>query len=286
MKIAHLSDLHIGISNYHNEKIEKIIKSISEQNVEHLVITGDLTNSGSPEEFEKIVEILCRYSFYSAERLTVIPGNHDLYSPFFREFLSFRTVYRSVKKIIAFLRFHFLYTKKKYLNDVNTFNSYFKETFKSAAVDGINRGGYPFVKILNDKVALIGIDSNSLPSFIKNPGCSTGEITRKAFKALNQIFINPQVKNKIKIVLIHHYLHPTDTFIGKRKFFRFIQLYNREELVELFDKYEVNLVLHGHFHVSNKYWLVDHKVMVLNGGATANGGWHLIHIDGDKITIN
>lgn len=285
MKILHLSDLHIGISQFHNDRVEKIFRNISTKDIDHFVITGDLTNAGLNEEFEKVVEILCRYNLYSDERLTVIPGNHDLYAPFFKEFLSLSSVTGNYKKVMEFLKFHLLYNKNRYSKDIAKFNDYFKNSFLTAKTVSESKYGYPFIKILSDKVVLIGIDSNSLPSIIRNPGCSTGEITKKGYNALQKIFESNEVKDKIKIVLIHHYLHPTDTYIGRDRFFRFIQLYDREKLVELFDKYNVNLVLHGHFHVDSKYWLVDHKIMVLNGGASMNGGWHLININGSDISV-
>jgi 3',5'-cyclic AMP phosphodiesterase CpdA len=285
MKILHLSDLHVGISKHHNEKVEKIIKNIKNQDIDHLVITGDLTNSGSKEEFEMLADLLCRCDLHTENKLTVIPGNHDLYAPFFSEFLSFTSVVKNYKQALEFFKFHFSYNRKRYLSDLNKFNEYFKRSFTGTYTVEESICGYPFVKILEDRVALIGIDSNSLPSFLKNPGCSTGEITTKGLTALKKIFESQEVKNKIKIVLIHHYLHPTDTYIDTGISFRFIKLFNREVLVKLFDEYNVNLVLHGHFHVNNKYWLVDHKIMVLNGGATMNGQWHLINVNGEKISV-
>jgi 3',5'-cyclic AMP phosphodiesterase CpdA len=222
---------------------------------------------------------------YNENNLTVIPGNHDLYAPFFSKFLSIKSVIKDYKRSLEFFKFHFDYNRKKYIRDLNNFNKYFKASFTGIHTVEESVCGYPFVKTLGDRIALIGIDSNSLPSLLKNPGCSTGEVLKNGQTALKKIFESPLVSNKIKIVLIHHYLHPTDTYIDTGISFRFIKLFNRETLVKLFDEYNVNLVLHGHFHVDHKYWLVDHKIMVLNGGATMNGQWHLINVDGDKITV-
>lgn len=48
-------------------------------NVDHLVITGDLINLGLPLEYEAALEWLT--SIAPPERMTVVPGNHDVYSP-------------------------------------------------------------------------------------------------------------------------------------------------------------------------------------------------------------
>lgn len=46
---------------------------------EHVIVTGDLTEDGHPEQFEVLAEVLWR-SRIPAQRLTLVPGNHDLYT--------------------------------------------------------------------------------------------------------------------------------------------------------------------------------------------------------------
>ncbi len=99
MKIIHISDIHLPISiplfslsgkmfigylNYNLRRKKKypieIIFSIIEQlkklEYDCLVISGDLTNVSSKEEFEKSFEIL---SPILNEKTFIIPGNHDRY---------------------------------------------------------------------------------------------------------------------------------------------------------------------------------------------------------------
>jgi Icc-related predicted phosphoesterase len=45
----------------------------------HVVISGDLTEIGAPGEFEALAEVL-HESEFSPEHVTLVPGNHDLYS--------------------------------------------------------------------------------------------------------------------------------------------------------------------------------------------------------------
>ena len=83
MRIAHISDLHTGISETHDRFIAQQLETISGSAVDHLIITGDLTHSGRDSEFQSILRILGDLDFLSSERLTGIPGNHDLFSFFF-----------------------------------------------------------------------------------------------------------------------------------------------------------------------------------------------------------
>jgi 3',5'-cyclic AMP phosphodiesterase CpdA len=45
----------------------------------HVVISGDLTEIGTPEEFESLAEAL-HESGLPPEQITLVPGNHDLYT--------------------------------------------------------------------------------------------------------------------------------------------------------------------------------------------------------------
>jgi 3',5'-cyclic AMP phosphodiesterase CpdA len=45
----------------------------------HVVISGDLTEIGAPGEYETLAEVL-HDSGIPADRMTLVPGNHDLYS--------------------------------------------------------------------------------------------------------------------------------------------------------------------------------------------------------------
>jgi 3',5'-cyclic AMP phosphodiesterase CpdA len=46
---------------------------------DHLVITGDLTEDGTAEQFETLAEVLSE-SRIPADGVTLVPGNHDVYS--------------------------------------------------------------------------------------------------------------------------------------------------------------------------------------------------------------
>ena len=47
--------------------------------VDHLVVTGDLTLSAEAREFERAADMLKWWA--AAGKLTVVPGNHDVWTP-------------------------------------------------------------------------------------------------------------------------------------------------------------------------------------------------------------
>ncbi|MBN1296477.1 metallophosphoesterase, partial [bacterium] len=54
----------------------KLFRSLRENRVDHLMITGDLTVTSHPAEYCKVCEELALYGF-DRDNMTVLPGNHD-----------------------------------------------------------------------------------------------------------------------------------------------------------------------------------------------------------------
>jgi len=72
VRIAHLSDLHFGRDQ--TEVAEKIVKQLNRMNLDQIIISGDLTQIASHEEF-----IAARQFIDQLEApVHVVPGNHDL----------------------------------------------------------------------------------------------------------------------------------------------------------------------------------------------------------------
>jgi Icc protein len=102
-RIAHLSDVHMldarpsgarsGYSMGHRflsfgrsldavgrrRKLVHALSAARRVGADHVVISGDLTEIGSPGEFECLAETL-HESGIVPERVTLVPGNHDLYT--------------------------------------------------------------------------------------------------------------------------------------------------------------------------------------------------------------
>jgi len=73
--LAHVSDLHIGKSVETERRAAGIRDALLAADVDHVVITGDLTHRGRMGELAVFWRIFS--CFRDRERLTIIPGNHD-----------------------------------------------------------------------------------------------------------------------------------------------------------------------------------------------------------------
>ena len=73
--LAHLSDLHLGHGPAREAAARALVEAVQEAHVDHVVVTGDLTQRGRDEEMSLFLDIFA--PLQRAHRLTVVPGNHD-----------------------------------------------------------------------------------------------------------------------------------------------------------------------------------------------------------------
>jgi 3',5'-cyclic AMP phosphodiesterase CpdA len=279
MKIVHISDLHYGISEQHNKSVERKIRDIASYHPSHLIITGDITNTGREKEYKGIAEILRHYGFYDASKLTVVPGNHDLYMQFFAHFKTPESLYRKFAGIRKYLGLMVNYRLKKYRKDLNHFKSYFLPSFEGVITSKGSLCGFPFIKILDEKTAVIGLDSNQLPGIARNPACSNGVCDMQDYRALDLLLSEHPLKGKCKIAAMHNYLYSYEQVVkmSSKIFARFMATRKVDRYIELFEKHHVNIVLHGHYHFNDEYYVGNNnKIKVLNGGGSRWGKWHEI----------
>lgn len=190
--LGHISDIHLsplprpalyhlfskrflGFVNWQRRKgrhrrdvLDRVTGDLLERQPDHLAVTGDLVNIALPEEFR-----LARQWLDSLGRpvneVTVIPGNHDAYSPFMRD---------------PRLRYW-----KPYMmpND--------------GAAPFANAPGlhFPFVRIV-DRIAIIGLSSGR-PTF---PGMASGWLGPKQIRQTASLLDRFGKEGYCRVVLIHH----------------------------------------------------------------------------------
>src|SRR5262249_9372956 len=108
LTIAHLTDVHLGPiaglgprywnlkrglgylnwirtrrHDHRREVVDRIVADMEQQRPDHIAVTGDLANLGLPQEH--IAALAWLESLGSPERVTVVPGNHDIYSAIGRD---------------------------------------------------------------------------------------------------------------------------------------------------------------------------------------------------------
>lgn len=98
--LAHLSDLHVLASKRASSSIDlgtrivsfgraldperrrkkfaRAVASAKARGATHFVLTGDLTETGTPEQFEALAELL--HEHLTPESVVLCPGNHDAYA--------------------------------------------------------------------------------------------------------------------------------------------------------------------------------------------------------------
>jgi 3',5'-cyclic AMP phosphodiesterase CpdA len=283
MKIAHISDLHICSKFKRNNiaKTKKLLKHALDSGTDHIVITGDISDNAQEQDFFIFRKILQSFGLLSAERTSVVIGNHDIFGGA-----------QTAQDVINF-------TSKcintNYHQKVENFVKYFEELFENTFLPN-KEERFPFAKEIND-IVLIGINSIEEYSKLKNPFASNGYVSKNQMSGLEKIFSAKCFVDKIKIVLIHHHFYKNDfqaksseSALWKRIESFTMKLRKKKKLFKMFNENNVGLVLHGHSHELKEYY--RKTIKFLNAGGSVENdskneaGIFFVHINGSQIDVN
>lgn len=192
MRIAHLSDLHLlslegavpfrllnkRLTGYLNLRLRRhavhkphpvraAAAEIRRLEIDHVVITGDLSNLALEQEFELVRRFLERDLGLPAERVSVVPGNHDAYT---------QGAHRSDR----FGRF---------------FSPYIRSDIEVSA-------RFPFVH-LRGPVAIIGLST----AWPRPPFVAAGHLGQAQLRELERLLGHPEVERRTPVLLQHHPWH-------------------------------------------------------------------------------
>jgi 3',5'-cyclic AMP phosphodiesterase CpdA len=235
MKIAHLSDLHLlaleGVparrflnkratgwvnlrlkrgSVHRRAYVEAIAREIAQRDFDHVVITGDLTNLALESEFQLARDWLERDLGLPPDRVTIVPGNHDVYT---------RGAMRSRR-----------------------FEHYFAPWLGSDLPElAVDVGGvrFPVVK-LRGPAAVVAL-SSAVPRL---PLVAAGELGEAQVRSLARILDHPEVLRRTAVLALHHPpAHPWSRLKGHLEGLR-----DAEALLSVLDRLSHGIVLHGHLH--------------------------------------
>ena len=195
MKIAHFSDLHllslegVPVHRFLNKRftgwvnlrlkrgsihraayVRAIAREVARLDVEHVVVTGDLTNLALESEYELVRDLFERDLGLAPARVTIVPGNHDLYT----------------RGALASRRF------ERYLAP------YLVSDLPALAVD-VGGGRFPIVK-LRGEVAVVAL-SSAVPRL---PLVAAGELGGEQLAALARVLAHPDVVRRTVLVAVHH----------------------------------------------------------------------------------
>ncbi len=236
MRIAHFSDLHVlaldGVppqrflnkrfTGWVNLKVKRshkhrpthvlaVAREIKRANVDHVVITGDLTNLALDQEFVAVRTLLETELALRPDQISAVPGNHDLYT-------------RGAMRDQRFTKY---------------FHDYVASDLPELCAD-IPLGRFPFVK-LRGPVAIVGL-SSAVP---RPPLMASGELGKLQLAALKRILAHPEVQKRTPVILLHHPIHNPPSRMKT-----FVEgLWDADRLIAELSTLHRGLVLHGHLHV-------------------------------------
>ena len=282
MKIAHISDLHLN-TFYRDSNLREIKSLLSyclEIGVNHLTITGDLTDNSCEDDLRILRKTLISFGFDTDEKLSVIVGNHDIYG--------------GVQKAEDIFNFPDRCRKTNYYEKIKSFNSIFDFTFENCVYRSEDLF-YPYAKIIND-VLITGINSNAEYSPLSNPFASNGEVSEQQQSEIIKILSRYGSTVKHRIILIHHHFNKIKSLnnfssaglwqnIEKQT----MKLRKKKKLLKIFNYFNVDLVLHGHLHDTETYQ--KSGIIFYNAGGSVKSvntkklKFNLVNIDSDGIKV-
>jgi 3',5'-cyclic AMP phosphodiesterase CpdA len=280
VRIAHISDLHVlalegavpfrlfnkratGYANlrykrrhaHKSELVRRIAEHLAASHVDHVVISGDVSNLALEAEFEAVRALLDDVLGLPPSRVTIVPGNHDVYT-------------RGSERTRRFARY---------------FHRYLASDRPELGTDQPG-GTFPVVK-LSDEAAIIGLSS----ALARPPFVASGRLGDAQLAALAEVLRSREVRNRLPIVVLHHPVHNPSSWLETR-----LQgLSDAERLKQLVLPLERGLVLHGHLHRRIHRRIATQRGHVDVVGATSAslvhpspekmGGYNLYEVAGGEL---
>jgi 3',5'-cyclic AMP phosphodiesterase CpdA len=148
--------------------LDLMLADMAGQPIDHIAVTGDLVNISMPQEFENAARWLTRLG--PADKVTVIPGNHDSYV--------------AVENSRGIGRWH------DYMTDL----AWERSNSRAATTEP-----FPFVRRIGP-LAVIGL-SSAVPT---PPFFASGKLGATQLAALRDILAQLGKHDAFRVVLIHH----------------------------------------------------------------------------------
>jgi 3',5'-cyclic-AMP phosphodiesterase len=245
IRLGHISDLHVadkgryprhGITprecDRHSVRLAKgLLDALEEAALDHLVVTGDLTLSGEASEFEKVAKLLGRWA--EAGKLTLVPGNHDVWS------------YESAQKY-------------RFLRALGPDGKGMRQAVQS----------YPRAVSLGDEAVLIALDS---ARWGEDPRTTAGKVGSQQLKAVRELVREHTRQERAVVLALHHHLILPPERVSSDACVSKMGLQDADQLVRLVAELPIAAVLHGHRHVAFRLDLPgpDGATPVLCGGSAS-----------------
>ncbi|MEM9693387.1 MAG: metallophosphoesterase [Myxococcota bacterium] len=236
MRVAHFSDIHLlaleGVSvkrmlnkrftGWVNLKVRRhdvhkpdvaraVAREVRRREVDHVVITGDLTNLALEREFEKVRTFLEQDLGLPPDRVSLVPGNHDVYT-------------RGAHRNRRFQRY---------------FGPYITSDLPEATMAPGSDLRFPYVR-LRGPLAILGL-SSAVP---RAPLIAAGFIGEAQHAALHALLSHRDVERRTPVIIQHHpWRNPRSPV---KRYLRGLDDAGRQG--DLLDDIAHGVLLHGHLH--------------------------------------
>lgn len=224
-----------------------VVEHLKSQDVDHVAVTGDLTNLGMPAEFEQSHKWLQQID--GGHGVTVIPGNHDVYTRLLRD--------PGIERWRP-------YMAAREGDDT-------KAKVPPPIADDTMASGFPFVRTFG-RFALICLNSGVyMPPAI--PAGRLGDAQIARFVEISRAL---QSQGYVRIVLIHHPPLPEHgTHRGLRDAAAF-----EAALMEI----GADLLIHGHNHRDMISWrdTATGPLPIVGAAAAGEGGYNIYRVRRSK----
>lgn len=246
--ILHLTDAHFAVDKFRDQHIwrldgeddnegfslvESISGALADQSVGIIVITGDFTFIGSPEEFElaasSVNKLLGAFDL-GVENLVMIPGNHDI--KWTRE-----DAYEDDAKVAV-----------ASAEATTNYRDFYERVYRHNAHKGLAMGRR-YLMPNGMAVEICGVNSSSLETG-KNFLAGIGRVQEKTFEEVSrELGWQEESTLALRILALHHHLSLTENLEPYADAPRgFGIAVDAPRIQRLAAQKGVQLVLHGHKH--------------------------------------
>lgn len=229
--------------------LEQITRDVERHRVDHLILSGDVTAYAMDSEFERARVALGALA-HDRQRLTIVPGNHDVFTP------------RAASS--------------------RRFERHFGHLLHSDLPEHQREGPFPFVRLLGEEAAVVGLSSARLPRF---PGLAWGYLGTDQLVGLEGVLADRRLQHRAVLVTLHH--APLNRRGKKDQ-----PLHGLHDMESLFRMVRGPrfAVLHGHIHERYRHEATAHRPHTFGAGSSTQRGregyWVIEVKDGKVVGAN
>lgn len=216
------------------EQSKKILSvyldEIAQSDIKNIIICGDLTHNGEKYNHLQVAEMLKQLKD-KGKNIYLIPGNHDVNNPYAARF-----------KGVEFFHIDNI-SPKEFAGIYNDFgySQAFSRESKSLS----------YAAQLDNKYDLICLDASRYDEYREKYAPSGGKLKKETLEWLNKILEQRKALGKKFIAVLHHNL--IEHFPGQsiNPVSNSYILQNSAELMNIMNKYNIQLIFTGHFHAND-----------------------------------